>query len=70
MRSTRRTATSRRSSRAQKDDKKVVEEIYLSCLNRLPTEKEIAAIDLDMAPTAGSGAGLGVGVDQQSGVFV
>jgi hypothetical protein len=34
----------------QKDDKKLVEEIYLSCLNRLPTEKEIAAIDLDMAP--------------------
>jgi hypothetical protein len=34
----------------QKEDKKLVEEIYLSCLNRLPTEKEIAAIDMDMAP--------------------
>src|SRR4051812_995872 len=28
-----------------KDDKKLIEEIYLSCLNRMPTEKEIAAVD-------------------------
>src|SRR6185436_14176720 len=33
-----------------KDDKKLVEEIYLSCLDRLPTEKEIAAVDLSKAP--------------------
>jgi hypothetical protein len=31
---------------SNKEDKKVVEEIYLSCLNRLPTEKETSAIDL------------------------
>jgi hypothetical protein len=30
----------------QKDDRKVVEEIYLSCLNRPPTEKELASIKL------------------------
>ncbi len=30
---------------SEKDDKKLIEEIYLSCLNRFPTEKEIAAID-------------------------
>jgi hypothetical protein len=29
----------------EKDNKKVVEEIYLACLSRLPTEKEIAVID-------------------------
>ncbi|HKQ40346.1 MAG TPA: DUF1549 and DUF1553 domain-containing protein [Verrucomicrobiae bacterium] len=34
----------------QKDDKKLVEEIYLSCLNRLPSEKEIAAVDLSKGP--------------------
>jgi hypothetical protein len=34
----------------QKDDKKLVEEIYLSCLDRFPTEKETAAVDMDMAP--------------------
>lgn len=34
----------------QKDDKKLVEEIYLSCLNRPPTEKEIAAVDLSKGP--------------------
>src|SRR5262249_20049529 len=33
----------------QKDDKKLVEEIYLSCLNRFPTEKETAVVDLDVA---------------------
>ena len=27
------------------DNKKVVEEIYLSCLNRSPTEKETTAVD-------------------------
>ena len=31
---------------AEKDDRKVVEEVYLSCLNRPPTEKELAAIQL------------------------
>ncbi len=30
---------------SEKDDKKLIEEIYLSCLNRFPTEKEVAAID-------------------------
>ena len=30
---------------AEKDDKKVAEEIYLACLNRLPSEKEMAAVD-------------------------
>ncbi len=30
----------------QKDDRKVVEEIYLSCLNRPPTDKELASIKL------------------------
>jgi hypothetical protein len=35
---------------SNKDDKKVVEQIYISCLNRLPTEKEVAAVDLAMAP--------------------
>ena len=33
----------------EKDDKKLIEEIYLSCLNRLPTDKEIAAIDFEHA---------------------
>ncbi len=33
-----------------KDDKKLIEEIYLSCLGRLPSEKEIAAVDLSKAP--------------------
>ena len=31
---------------ADKDDKKVVEEIYLSCLSRPPSEKELAGVDL------------------------
>jgi len=35
---------------ANSDDKKVVEEIYLTCLNRLPSEKELAAIDLTKGP--------------------
>jgi len=35
---------------ANKDDKKVIEEIYLSCLNRFPTEKETSGIDLSVAP--------------------
>ena len=30
---------------SEKDDRKLIEEIYLSCLNRFPTEKEMAAID-------------------------
>jgi hypothetical protein len=34
---------------SEKDDKKLIEEIYLSCLNRFPTEKEIAAIDFEHA---------------------
>jgi hypothetical protein len=29
----------------EKDDKKLVEEIYLACLNRFPTEKELKVID-------------------------
>jgi hypothetical protein len=29
------------------DNKKLVEEIYLSCLNRFPTEKELSVIDFD-----------------------
>jgi len=35
---------------SEKDDKKLVEEIYLACLNRLPTDKEIAAVDLTKGP--------------------
>jgi len=35
---------------ANEDDKKVIEEIYLACLNRLPSEKELAAIDLTKGP--------------------
>ena len=35
---------------ANSDDRKVVEEIYLTCLNRLPSEKELAAIDLTKGP--------------------
>jgi hypothetical protein len=31
---------------ANKDDQKVVEEIYLSCLGRPPSEKELAGVDL------------------------
>ena len=34
---------------SEKDDKKLIEEIYLSCLNRFPTEKEIEAIDFEHA---------------------
>ena len=34
---------------SEKDDKKLIEEIYLSCLNRFPTEKEMAAIDFEHA---------------------
>jgi hypothetical protein len=34
---------------SEQDDKKLIEEIYLSCLNRLPTEKEIAAINFGKA---------------------
>lgn len=35
---------------SHKEDKKLVEEIYLSCLNRLPSDKEIAAVDLTRGP--------------------
>jgi hypothetical protein len=35
---------------ANSDDKKVIEEIYLTCLNRLPSEKELAAINLSNGP--------------------
>lgn len=31
---------------SEKDNRKVVEEVYLSCLNRLPTEKELQSIQL------------------------
>ena len=34
----------------EKDDKKLVEEIYLSCLSRPPTEKEVAGVDLTKGP--------------------
>jgi len=30
----------------EKDDHKIVQEIYLACLSRLPSEKELAAVDL------------------------
>jgi hypothetical protein len=33
-----------------KEDRKVIEQIYLACLNRPPTEKELAAIDLSKGP--------------------
>ena len=38
---------------SEKDDKKLIEEIYLSCLNRLPTEKEVAALDFEHAKSRG-----------------
>jgi hypothetical protein len=31
---------------SNKDDRKVIEEIYLSCLSRPPSEKEMAAVEL------------------------
>ena len=34
----------------EKDDRKLIEEIYLSCLNRPPTDKEITSVNLSMAP--------------------
>ncbi len=34
---------------SEKDDKKLIEEIYLTCLNRLPTDKEVSAIDFEHA---------------------
>jgi hypothetical protein len=33
----------------EKDEKKLVEDIYLSCLSRPPTEKELAAVKFDGA---------------------
>jgi hypothetical protein len=33
-----------------KEDRKVIEQIYLACLNRLPTEKELAAVDFSQGP--------------------
>jgi hypothetical protein len=30
---------------SEKDDKKLTEEIYIACLNRLPTQKELAVVD-------------------------
>ncbi len=34
---------------SETDDRKLVEEIYLSCLNRFPTEKELSALDFSGA---------------------
>ena len=34
----------------EKDDQKVIEEVYLSCLSRMPTDKERAAIKLGEGP--------------------
>ena len=31
---------------AEKDDRKVIEEVYLACLNRPPTDKELTAVSL------------------------
>jgi hypothetical protein len=36
-------------AKEESDDRKLVEEIYLSCLNRLPTDKEVAAVDFTRA---------------------
>jgi hypothetical protein len=38
-----------RLARDEADDRKLIEEIYLSCLNRLPTDKEVAAVDFAKA---------------------
>lgn len=38
------------------DDRKIVEEVYLSCLNRPPTDKELAAIKLGEGPKRLEGA--------------
>ncbi|MHB8523365.1 MAG: DUF1549 and DUF1553 domain-containing protein [Limisphaerales bacterium] len=35
---------------AEKDDKKVIEEIYLSCLSRPPSEQELASANLSAGP--------------------
>lgn len=35
---------------SEADDRKVIEEVYLSCLNRPPTDKEITAIQLGTGP--------------------
>ena len=35
---------------SETDDRKVIEEVYLSCLNRPPTEKELTAIQLGTGP--------------------
>ncbi len=34
---------------SEKDNQKLVEEIYVSCLNRLPTQKELAVIDFSQS---------------------
>ena len=34
----------------EKDDRKLIEDIYLSCLNRPPTDREVAGVNLSMAP--------------------
>jgi hypothetical protein len=41
---------------AEKDDGKVVEELYYSILNRPPTEEEIAAVDFSVSPKRLEGA--------------
>ena len=35
---------------SETDDRKVIEEVYLGCLNRPPTDKEISAIQLGTGP--------------------
>jgi len=42
----------------EKDDKKLVEEIYLSCLSRPPTEKEVAASIFPRTPARSGADGL------------
>ena len=54
-------ATGNRIQRAvesEKDDQKVIEAIYLACLNRMPSEKEIALVDF-----SGGGSRLEVAQD-------
>ncbi len=41
---------------AQKDDKKLIEDIYLACLNRLPTENELAALEFSKTGSRLEGA--------------
>ena len=55
----------------EKDNKKVVEEIYLSVLNRPPNDEEIKEVEFPKRWQAfGSRAGFDLGAFEQPGIFV